>query len=95
MPSGENIWNQLLRDDRRRGKGSLNKLQRRLWYALDVAEGGLKGAMQEDDAEGVRRWLHIFNQLASSYSRVAIDSDIETRVKALESGTASGNLNQS
>jgi hypothetical protein len=84
MPSGENIWNQLLKDDRRRGKGSLGKLQRRLWYALDIAECGLREAMGNGDSGEVRHWLHIFNQLSASYSKVALDSDLETRIRLLE-----------
>jgi hypothetical protein len=88
VPSGENIWTELLRDGRRRGKGSLEKLQRRLWFALDVAEGGLTEAMRADDSADVKRWLHVFNQLACTYSKVVLDSDIEERIKAIEARVA-------
>jgi hypothetical protein len=84
VPSGENQWTQLLRAERRRGKGSLVKLQRRLWFALDVAEGGLTDAMQAGGSADVKRWLHVFNQLAGTYAKVSIDGDLEQRLKALE-----------
>ena len=34
MPSGENQWTELLRADKRRSKGDLSQLQRKVWYAL-------------------------------------------------------------
>jgi hypothetical protein len=84
MPSGENIWNKLLRDNRRMRKGDLGKLQRKLWFCIEAAETGLRGAMQEDNGEEIRRWLHVTSQLAAVYSKVVIDSDLEQRIKLLE-----------
>jgi hypothetical protein len=42
-------------------------------------------AMEANDADGVKKWVHCLTQLSSAYSRVVIDSDLETRIKALES----------
>ena len=84
MPSGENIWNQLLKEDRRMRKGDLKGLLRKLWFAIETAESGLRGAMQEGDSEEVRRWLHVTSQLASVYAKVSLDGDLEARVKMLE-----------
>jgi len=84
MPSGENPWTQLLASNRRKSKGNLNKLQIKLWHALGVAEAGLRAAMEEADGEEVRRWLHIMYQLAGTYGKIALDGDIETRLKAIE-----------
>ena len=84
MPSRQSPWNQLLASNRRRSKGNLNKLQIRLWHALDVAECGLHDAMQAADAEQVLRWLHCLAQLAGAYGKIALDADIEQRVKSLE-----------
>ena len=84
MPSGKNTWNQLLASNRRRSKGNLNKLQIRLWHALDVAETGLHEAMRQADAEQIQKWLHVTSQLSSVYIKAVIDGDLEARVKALE-----------
>ena len=84
MPSGQNPWTQLLASNRRRSKGDLNKLQIKLWHALGVAEAGLRAAMEDADGEAVRRWLHVIYQLAGTYGRIALDGDIETRLKAIE-----------
>ena len=51
---------------------------------MDVAEGGLTDAMQAGDSADVKRWLHVFNQLAGTYAKVSIDGDLEQRLKALE-----------
>ena len=86
MPSGENPWTQLLASNRRKSKGDLNKLQIKLWHAISVAEAGLRAAMEGADGEEVRRWLHIMYQLAGTYGRIALDGDIETRLKRMEQG---------
>ena len=84
MPSGENPWTQLIRADKRRSKGDLTQLQRKLWYAISVVETGMKGAMSDDDHDGIRKWAHALNQLASTYLKVALDSDLEVRLEAIE-----------
>ena len=84
MPSGENIWNQLLKEDRRMRKGDLKGLLRKLWFCIESAESGLRGAMQEGESEEVRKWLHVTSQLASVYAKVSLDGDLEARVKMLE-----------
>jgi hypothetical protein len=84
MPSGQNPCNQLLSSNRRRSKGDLGKLQVKLWFAIETAEAGLKGAMQEADSEEVRRWVHVISQLGTTYIKAVLDGDIEERVKRLE-----------
>jgi hypothetical protein len=84
MPSGQNVWNQLLDRKRRRSKGSLEELARQLWYDIAVANAGTRGAMEQADAEEVRRWLHIKQQLSGVYLKVMLDSDIEKRLEAIE-----------
>lgn len=84
MPSGENPWTQLLASNWRRSKGDLNKLQIKLWHAIDVTEAGLRAAMENADGEEVRRWLHIMYQLAGTYGKIALDADLELRLKAIE-----------
>ena len=88
MPSGENIWNQLLRDDRRMRKGDLKGLLRKLWFAIEAAECGLRDAMAAGDGDEVRRWLHIISQLSGAYSKAAVDGDLEQRVKSIEQRVA-------
>ena len=84
MSSGENQWTQLLASNRRRSKGDLTQLQRKVWYAINVVETGMKSAMTDDDHEGIRKWAHALNQLAATYLRVTLDSDLEIRLKAIE-----------
>jgi hypothetical protein len=84
MPSGQNPWNQLLASNRRRSKGSLEKLQVKLWFAIETADAGLKGAMQEANSEEVRKWVHVISQLGSTYIKAVVDGDLEARLKALE-----------
>ena len=50
MSSSKNPWNQLLASNRRRSKGSLDKLQLRLWHGICAAEAGLHDAMEQADA---------------------------------------------
>ena len=88
MPSGDNQWTQLLASKRLRSKGDLTKVQAKLWYGLQVAEAGLKGSMAEDDGESVRKWLHCLTQLANVYSKVALDGDLEQRLKTIEARLA-------
>ena len=45
---------------------------------------GLDDAMLGDDAEQVQKWLASITQLSHAYSKVAMDSDIEQRLKAVE-----------
>jgi hypothetical protein len=84
VPSGENQWTELLRADKRRSKGDLTQLRRRVWYAISVVETGMKGAMSDDDHDGIRKWAHALNQLASTYLKIAFDSDLEVRLEAIE-----------
>ena len=84
MSSSKNPWNQLLASNRRRSKGSLDKLQLRLWHGICTAEAGLHDAMEQGDAEEVRRWLHILHQLAGTYAKIAMDADVEQRLKGIE-----------
>ena len=84
MSAAQNPWNQLLTKKRLRNKGSLSGLQQRLWYCLSAALCGLDDAMLGDDAEQVQKWLASITQLSHAYSKVAIDGDIETRLKAVE-----------
>jgi hypothetical protein len=84
MPSGENAWNQLLSGKRRRSKGSLEELARQLWYDIAVANAGTRSAMERADAEEVRKWLHVKQQLSGVYLKVMLDSDMEERLRAIE-----------
>lgn len=84
MPSGENPWNHLLVSGRRKSKGDLNRLQAKLWHGIDVAEAGLIAAMTDADSGEVRRWLHVLHQLAGTYVKIALDGDIEMRLRVVE-----------
>lgn len=84
MPSGQNPWTQLLTGKRLRAKGDLSQLQGRLWRAIAVVEAGMLFAMEEGDADGVRKWVHCLTQLSSVYARIVLDSDLEQRLQALE-----------
>ena len=69
VPSGQHAWNQLLDKKRRRSKGSLDELARQLWYDIAVANAGTRSAMEQADAEEVRRWLHIKQRLQAIEQR--------------------------
>jgi hypothetical protein len=84
MPSGQNPWSELLASNRRRSKGDLGKLQRKLWFGIETAEAGLKSAMEAGDGGEVQRWIHCLTQISSVYAKVVINGDLETRIKRLE-----------
>ena len=84
MSSNKNPWNQLLASNRRRSKGSLDHLRLRLWHGICAAEAGLHDAMEQGDAEEVRHWLYITHQLAGTYAKIAMEADVEQRLKAVE-----------
>jgi hypothetical protein len=84
MPSGENVWNELLKTMRPKAKGSLVALQVKLWRGIRAAELGMNKAMAENDSDEVRRWLHVMQQLAGVYIKTVVDADIELRLGQLE-----------
>jgi hypothetical protein len=84
MPSGENPWNELLKAKRRRNKGNLDELTRRLWRGILIADVGLDDAMLSGNSEEIRRWLHCLHQLSGTYLKIVMDADIEKRLQALE-----------
>jgi hypothetical protein len=91
VPDAKNPWAQLLGKKRLRAPGDLNALRRRIWYAISMAMAGMDDAALHDDGEAVQRWIHCLSQLSNTYVRVSLDSDIESRLKALESSLASQN----
>jgi hypothetical protein len=84
MPSGKNPWNQILSAKRRRAKGTLSDLTKHVWRCILVADAGLDHAMESEDSEDVRRWLHVTQQLSGTYLKILVDHDIETRLRAIE-----------
>jgi hypothetical protein len=91
MPSGQNPWTQILSAKRRRAKGDLSELQRRLWRGILIADAGLDDAMQASNGEEVRRWLHVLHQLSGTYLKIVMDADLEQRLRALEARLADTN----
>ena len=84
MPKGQNDWNQILAGKRQRAKGDLSQLRSKLLRAITVVEAGMFEAMERRDEDSVIRWVHCLTQLGSVYGRITLDSDIESRIKALE-----------
>ena len=84
MPSGQNPWNELLKTKRPKAKGSLQALQVKLWRGIRAAELGLNGAMEAENGEDVRKWLHVLQQLSGVYLRIVLDGELEARLKVLE-----------
>jgi hypothetical protein len=56
-----------------------------------MAMAGMDDAALHDDGEAVQRWIHCLSQLSNTYVRVSLDSDIEDRIKTLESNLAGTN----
>ena len=89
MPSGQHKWNELLANNRRRGKGSLEKAQRRAWQAIEFATAGMEKAAEAGDDIEVRKWIHALTQTLNVYSKLVLDSDMEQRLKAVEANISS------
>ena len=84
MPRAKNPWAELLKTDKRRSKGSLEGVQQSLWWFVRHNEAAARRAVQDNDLEMFRKLANTAAQLAGAYARIAIDSDIEQRIKALE-----------
>ena len=44
----------------------------------------MKTAMADDDHDGIRKWAHVLTQMAGTYLKIALDGDLEQRLKTIE-----------
>jgi hypothetical protein len=84
MAERETPYTELLRTKRKRNPGSLSALQRQLWHGLKIVDVALTEAMQRNDDESLRRWLHLLTQMSGAYTRLVETTEIETRLQAIE-----------
>jgi hypothetical protein len=84
MAERETPYTELLRTKRKRNSGSLSALQRQLWHGLKIVDVALAEAMQRNDDESLRRWLHLLTQMSGAYTRLVETTEIETRLQAIE-----------
>jgi hypothetical protein len=85
---GQNSWNELLKTNRRRSPGSLAKVQQRLWFAIQVCDGGIREMMAAGDHEQTRKWIHCLTSVSNAYAKIAIDGSLEERIRELEAKAA-------
>jgi len=90
MPKGVNDWSQLLASRKHAKAGDLADLKRRLWFAVETIMAGMREAMQADDHDETRKWLHCLSQLSGTYSRLLLGDDVELRLRAIESAQGQG-----
>jgi hypothetical protein len=84
MAEPKTPYGELLRTKRKRNSGSLSALQRQLWHGLKIVDIALAEAMQRNDDESLRRWLHLLTQMAGAYSKLVETTEIEARLQAIE-----------
>ena len=90
MPSGQNLWNQLLKPDKRRRQGDLASLRRALWFAITASEAGMRDAMAAGNTDEFRKFVHALNQLGGTYIRCTLDGDLEARLARIEASLNTG-----
>jgi hypothetical protein len=85
MAERETPYTELLRTKRKRNSGSLSALQRQLWHGLKIVDVALTEAMQRNDDESLRRWLHLLTQMSGAYSKLVETAELDAKLQAVES----------
>jgi hypothetical protein len=85
MAERETPYTELLRTKRKRNSGSLSALQRQLWHGLKIVDVALTEAMQRNDDESLRRWLHLLTQMSGAYSKLVEIAELDEKLRAVES----------
>ena len=59
--------------------------QRQLWHGLKIVDVALTEAMQRNDDESLRRWLHLLTQMSGAYSKLVKTTELDEKLRAVES----------
>lgn len=90
MPSGDNLWNQIHRSNRRRAKGDVEQLRRQIWHSLRVAADAIDNAVSDGDQEIAIKWTHVQLQMSNAYLKILEAAEVAPEIaeikKRLEGG---------
>jgi hypothetical protein len=59
--------------------------QRQLWHGLKIVDVALTEAMQRNDDESLRRWLHLLTQMSGAYSKLVKTTGLDEKLRVVES----------